>query len=383
VSVRVAVKPELLSWALERARLDLDDVAPRFPNLARWIAGDAQPTLKQLEQFARAMHTPIGFLFLPEPPIEPLPIPDFRTIADKPIARPSPDLLDTLYVCQERQDWYRDWARTVAEDARAFVGTVRLGDDIVRIAATIRQTLGFDLDARRKLSTWTDALRSMIELAEAVGVLVMVNGIVGCNTHRKLDRNEFRGFALSDPFAPLVFINGADTKAAQMFTLAHELVHLWLGQSALSDAEASAPPAQATERWCNEIAAELLVPLDVFQQEFKRSAPLDAEMARLARVFKVSTLVVLRRMHDAGGLGRNAYWKAFEAERVRLRDVPKGSSGGDFYRSQAARNSRRFARALIADTLEGNTLYRDAFHMLGIKRDATFREMSAQLGYPA
>jgi Zn-dependent peptidase ImmA (M78 family) len=220
-------------------------------------------------------------LFLPEPPIEPLPIPDFRTIADKPIARPSPDLLDTLYVCQERQDWYRDWARTVAEDARAFVGTVRLGDDIVRIAATIRQTLGFDLDARRKLSTWTDALRSMIELAEAVGVLVMVNGIVGCNTHRKLDPNEFRGFALSDPFAPLVFINGADTKAAQMFTLAHELVHLWLGQSALSDAEASAPPAQATERWCNEIAAELLVPLDVFQQEFKRSAPLDAEMARL------------------------------------------------------------------------------------------------------
>jgi Zn-dependent peptidase ImmA (M78 family) len=383
VSVRVAVKPELLSWALERARLDLDDVAPRFPNLARWIAGDAQPTLKQLEQFARAMHTPIGFLFLPEPPIEPLPIPDFRTIADKPIARPSPDLLDTLYVCQERQDWYRDWARTVAEDARAFVGTVRLGDDIVRIAATIRQTLGFDLDARRKLSTWTDALRSMIELAEAVGVLVMVNGIVGCNTHRKLDPNEFRGFALSDPFAPLVFINGADTKAAQMFTLAHELVHLWLGQSALSDAEASAPPAQATERWCNEIAAELLVPLDVFQQEFKRSAPLDAEMARLARVFKVSTLVVLRRMHDAGGLGRNAYWKAFEAERVRLRDVPKGSSGGDFYRSQAARNSRRFARALIADTLEGNTLYRDAFHMLGIKRDATFREMSAQLGCPA
>ena len=211
-------------------------------------------------------------------------------------------------------------------------------------------------------------------------VLVMVSGIVGTNTRRKLDPREFRGFALVDDLAPLVFINGADTKAAQMFTLAHELVHIWIGETALTDAEASMPPRQRTERWCNQVAAELLVPLDAFRDEHRTKFELREELDRLARIFKVSTLVVLRRMHDAGTLQGDAYWDAYQKEIEHLRSVMKGS-GGNFYFTQPARNSRRFMRALIADTLEGNTLYRDAFRMLGIKREATFREMSAKMGY--
>jgi Zn-dependent peptidase ImmA (M78 family) len=360
--------------------LDIDELVPRFPRLTEWIAGDTRPTLKQLEQFAKATHTPVGFLFLAEPPLERVPIPDFRTIADRAIARPSPDLLDTIYLCQERQDWYRDFARGVGEEPRKFVGSVRVGSDVVAIGAAIRHTIGFDLEQRRKLPTWTDALRRFIELAETAGVLVMVNGVVGSNTSRKLDPEEFRGFALVDPLAPLVFVNGADTKSAQMFTLAHELVHVWIGETALTDPDPSRQPKQDTERWCNEVAAELLVPIAVFKQELRRSAAVRGELDRLAKVWKVSTLVILRRMHDVGALRGDAYRKEYERELARLLSVQKGS-GGNFYLTQSARNSRRFSRALIADTLEGNTLYREAFHMLGIKREATFREMGAQLGY--
>lgn len=378
---RVAVRPTMLRWACKRAGHDKHDLTPLFPQLAMWERGEKLPTFKQLEAFAKATHTPFGFLFLPEPPEEPVPIPDFRTVGDARVRRPSPDLLDIVYLCQDRQDWYRDYARAEGEESLPFVGAANVQDDVVRAPAVIREALGFDLEARRRMSTWSDALRQFIEQADSLGVLVMVSGVVGSNNRRKLDPTEFRGFALADPLAPLVFVNGADTKAAQMFTLAHELAHIWLGQTALSDSQPAEAPAQAVESWCNRVAAELLVPLETFRAEQNRRAELRDELDRLARRFKVSTLVVLRRMHDAGTLLGDAYWNAYEDEVRRLRELPKGS-GGDFYLTLGARVSKRFARALVVSTLEGQTLYRDAFRMLGIKRDATFRELGAQLGYP-
>jgi len=377
---RVEEKPKLLRWALTRSAKSTRMLEKKFPKLEAWLAGEPSPTLKQLEKFAKATHTPIGYLFLPEPPAEPVPIPDFRTVAGTEIERPSPDLLDTIYLCQRRQDWYRDFARAEGEEPLPFVGTARSGDDVTASAARIRQQLGFDLEARRKMPTWTGALRQFVVQADALGVLVMVSGVVGSNTRRKLDPQEFRGFALADDLAPLVFVNGADTKTAQMFTLAHELAHIWLGESALSDAEARTVPSQQVERWCNRVAAELLVPLASFRDAYDRQAELSVELNRLARRFKVSTLVILRRMFDAGGLQGEAYQAAYERELEHLRRLPKGS-GGNFYLTLGARVSKRFARALVVSTLEGRTLFRDAYSMLGIKKESTFRLLSEKLGY--
>src|SRR5205085_1905640 len=166
----------------------------------------------------------------------------------------------------------------------------------------------------------------------------------------------------------------------QMFTLAHELAHLWLGVSAVSDAEPSEVPTQEIERWCNRVAAELLVPIRALREELRRRANLDEEVSRLARAFKVSTLVILRRVYDARALSRDEFNTAYEAELTRLQQVAK-SSGGDFYLTQAARVSKRFARALVASTLEGQTLYRDAFQMLGLSKVETFHELGRSLGY--
>ena len=376
---RVAVEPRMLLWARERADRSVESLRRGFPRLAEWESGAVQPTLKQLEGFAKAVHVPVGYLFLQQPPEEPVPIPDFRTLADRPARRPSPDLLDTVYLCQQRQDWYREFARQVGEEPLSFPGSARVGDDVVRTAAGMREALGFDIDVRRKTPTWTDALRRFIEQADALGVLVMVSGIVGSNNRRKLDPEEFRGFALADALAPLVFVNGADTKAAQMLTLAHELAHIWLGATALSDARAAEVPAQAVERWCNQVAAELLVPMDAFRATHERHFELRGELDRLARHFKVSTLVVLRRMHDAGTLRGAAYWEAYEEELRRLRAVA-GGGGGDFYLTLGARAGRRFARALVISTLEGRSSFTEAFRLLGFRKMATFRELGQSLG---
>jgi Zn-dependent peptidase ImmA (M78 family) len=376
---RVAIKPELLRWACERAGFDRADLEHKFPHLAEWETEATQPTLKQVEAFAKATYTPVGYLFLQEPPVEKIPIPDFRAMDNERIGHPSPDLLDTIYVCQQRQEWFRNYARSMGESPLAFVGSARVGDDVVRTAARIREELGFDLDARRQMPTWTDALRHFIEQADGLGILVMCNGVVHNNNYRHLDPQEFRGFAMADDFAPLVFINGADTKAAQMFTLAHELAHIWLGQSAVSDSQPTAIPDQQVERWCNEVAAELLVPLDTMRQAYHPDGELAEETGRLARRFKVSTLVILRRILDVGGLTQEEFWEAYHAEVARLRAIPRGS-GGNFYLTQAARVSKRFAAALCASTLEGQTRYNDAFRMLGFSKLSTFKELGRSLG---
>lgn len=377
--LRAEVKPALIRWASERSGLPLEALAERFPRLPAWLEGEAAPTLKQLEHFARVTHAPVGFFFLPEPPVERVPIPDFRTVASAPLRRPSPDLLDTIYLCQQRQEWFHDYARVQGETKLLFVGAATLKSGVVETAATMRKALAFDLGARAQMGTWTEALRRFIEQADTLGVLVMVSGIVGSNTSRKLDPDEFRGFALSDELAPVVFVNGADTKAAQMFTLAHELAHLWLGQSAVSDAGPVTDGVNAAEVWCNAVAAEVLAPMAVFRAEYQKQAELRAETDRLARRFKVSTLVILRRMHDAGGLSRAELERAYAIELKRLIAIQK-AGGGNFYLTQGARLGKRFARAVVVSALEGQTLHRDAFKLLGVSKLATFRDLGRQLG---
>ena len=380
--IRVPVNPELLRWARERSDLAQEDLAPKFKKLREWEDGETQPTLKQVEAFARAVHVPVGYLFLTEPPEETVPIPDFRTFAGQAVTRPSPNLLDTIYTCQERQSWYRDFVRVARQPELDFVGTATVEASPETVAADIRETLGFDLAARRACPTWTEALRLFIRQADEAGILVMVSGVVMSNNHRRLDPAEFRGFALCDPLAPLIFVNGADTKAAQMFTLAHELAHIWLGASALSNIGAAPKPGfRRDEVWCNAVAAELLVPMAALRRELLPGELLPDALSRLARSFKVSTLVILRRLLDANWLTREHFDNAWVQEIERLRTlIQGGSGGGDFYRTTLARVSRRFARALVVSTLEGQTLYRDAFRMLGVKKTETFNNLGREVG---
>ena len=378
-SFRVDVKPEMLRWGRERAGVSVDALVRKFSKYREWESGKVQPTLKQLEKFAKTVHAGVGYFFMSEPPDEPFPIPDFRTIGGAPVGRPSLNLLHTIYLCQERQDWYQEFARAEGEDPLPFVGSARLTNDIETVAARMRKALGFDLEERRRLSTWTEALRRFIEQADDLGVLVMVSGVVGNNPYRKLDPEEFRGFALADDFAPLVFVNGADTKAAQMFTLAHELAHLWLGETALSDSSPDSAPTRAIESWCNRVAAELLAPLSVVRAEYREEEKLPAALQRMARRFKVSTLVALRRIYDAGGLTEREFHIAYNAELEWLRSRSR-TSGGSFYPTLKMRVGRRFGHALVARTLEGHNSFSESFHLLDIKKTKTFRDFAASLG---
>lgn len=383
MAVHLDIAPALLRWAVDRAGWDTETAVRRFPQFDEWITRTRQPTLKQAEQFARATHAPFGQLFLPDPPSEPLPVPDLRTMRDAGIEKPSGDLLDTLYLCQARQDWYRDYAVENGLDPVSYVGTMTTEVDPAVAAQRVRDVLDLQTSVGPLASDGTAAFRLLVDRIEATGALVMVNGVVGSNTHRALRPEEFRGFTLVDDFAPLVFVNGADTKAAQIFTVIHEFAHVWLGGSALSDVEIDEHAAHPVERWCNAVAAEVLVPEEALRTAFHDDLSPE-ELDALARRFTVSTLVVLRRIADAGYLTWDEFRARYVDEQRRVLELLNAQKdhggGGDYYNVQPQRLSRQFARAVIASTHEGDTSYRDAYRLLGTKKHSTFEELAERIG---
>lgn len=374
----------MFAWARARSGIAEDDWDRRFPKFAAWLAGEAAPTLKQLEDFARKTHTPVGFLFLDEPPVEPVPIPDFRTIRDRPVGADqgvSADLLDVIYACQARQEWYRDHQLLNGEGALEFVGTAHTADAVDDVAGRMRALLDWTAESRAACGTWDAAVTWLREHAEAVGALVSISGVVGPGTDRKLDPQEFRGFALVDPHAALVFVNGADSKSAQVFTLAHELAHLWLGETALSDLDPRSTDANAVERWCNQVAAELLVPMDEFRNVFDPARDVREQLQALAERFRVSTQVILGRARESGALTWDRYLQELESESARIAAlIAERGAGGNYYNTKPVQIGKRFARAIVASALEGQTSYTEAFRMLGLKKAATFDELAQRLG---
>lgn len=379
-TVRVQIEPLVLQWAINRSGRE-QDLFNKFPKLDAWLNGEARPTWRQLREFARHAYVAEGYLYLSEPPQESSPIADLRTSDDRQLSHFSPDLVDTIYKCQYRQDWFHDFAVENDYDPLEFVGSSDLGDSPTNVARSMRDALGLSAVWRSRLSNWQEFRRKLIDEIEAIGVLVMVNGVVGNNTYRKLDPAEFRGFALSDPYSPLIFVNGADTPASQLFTLGHELAHVWVDQGGLSEPDTVHFPHHALEVWCNAVAAEMLVPNDELSGIMpRRSSNLSSDVEKIRRHFKVSNLVVLRSLMESDFLPQSEFSEVYDNERAIAVSAQSQNPGGDFYPTELMRVGRRFARALIPCAQSGATSFGDALRLLEIKNPSTLDKLGERLG---
>lgn len=380
--LEVNLSPSVLRWARERSGLEPEVLARKLAvdldRVNEWEES-GRISLSKVDKLAHHTHTPLGYLYLPEPVDDRLPIPDFRTVADRPLARPSPDLLETVQLMQRRQAWMRDELIEDGDEKLPFVRSVQLDVNPVEVAAAMRGALGLTLKWADDQRTWTDALRHLRDCIEAAGVLVVFNGVVGNNTHRKLSTDEFRGFALMDEYAPLIFINGADFKAAQIFTMIHELAHIWVGKDGVSNFEALSPSPNEVEQFCNRVAAEFLVPelelKAIWEQGPKGSDHYDF----LARRFKVSSIVTARRALDLRLINRNTFFEFYNAWIDSERHQQQRGSGGSFWNNQNVRIGKRFGTVVVRAVKEGRLLYREAYALTGLK-GTTFDKFAKKIG---
>lgn len=377
--MQVEINPKLLNWAIERSMKSMDKLVNTFPNLEDWLEQTKKPTFKQLEKFAKATFTPIGIFLLQKPPNEVLPITDFRTFKNDDFQSLSANLLDTIYASQQRQDWYKTYSQQQKFDKLSIVGKYKISDDPKAVAQELNEIFSFHHD----YSNRQEALSGRTKLIEKQRILVMSSGVALGNTHRSLSLEEFRGFALSDDLAPVIFINSKDTIAARSFTLMHELAHIVIAQDGVSNTKSYDKNFNTIEKWCNKVAAEILVPSIKFKKKYLHDTDIDTNLNKLAEYFKVSTLVILGRIYDLGYISQNRFWKLFKEKEKELKIIlnteKSQKRGGNYYNSKPTSVSKLFIKTITASALEGNTLYRDAMQLTHIKSIKTFNKLTKKI----
>lgn len=360
---KLTVQPKVLNWALYRSGLTKEILREKFPKIDLWFDGTEQPTLNQLEQFARNTSTPFGYLLLQEPIIEDISIPFFRSNKDDTSPRLSTELIDTIHTMQRRQAWLNEYLKEENYEKLSFVNSTANSLNIMDIVTKIRQTLSLNKLWASEHKTWEDALKAFRNKIEEARIVIVTNGVVGNNTHRKLNVEEFRGFVLVDEYAPFIFVNGADAKAAQMFTIAHELAHVFIGSSAIFDLREMQPSSDPKELLCNKVAAELLVPADELINKWEKGNK--RVYQELANYFKVSELVIARRAQDLGLINKSVFLNFYNDYQGSIAARAK-NSGGDFYPTTNYRVGRLFANFVDRAVSENKLLYSEAYRLTGL-----------------
>ncbi len=370
------VTPKLLVWARTKAKLSQEVLAHKFVDIDRivaWEKGDQVPTFAQAEEFARKCRVPLLALFLTVPPPNEIPLTDLRTVKDAGRKKLSANFQEAINDVIVRQDWYREEFPTAKP--RILAKEFTLESEVVEIAEYLRRTLRINNDLLGECRDWKDYLERLANNAEAAGVLVLRSGIVRNNNRRKLDIDEFRGFALIDDVAPVIFINTNDTTTAQIFTLIHELVHLCVGREGISNPDPTKAIEGArnkTEAFCNKVAAEVLVPKHKFLRDWQSGNTNAVNLKRIVRFYKVSNMVALRRAFDLGKIPREYFFKNVQSDYARFRklkekDEEREQRGGpELFVLLPIRNSRRFTDSVFVALQGGKVAYTEAARLLGV-----------------
>ena len=368
------ITPSVFEWAIKRAGVSVESIHKKAE---QWVSGKARPTFKQAVDIAKTLQIPFGYLWLKEPPKEQEIIPDLRTIGNGGLAQMPLELKTAVNDVKQKQEWFKEYAKTNGILKCEAIGRFKGSDDTQKIAddvtarLEIQDLVGSGCDKDRML-------KNLIEKIEKLGILVMRNSILRGNTKKKLNLDTFRGFAIFDEFAPLIFINTNDSKAGQIFTLMHEVAHLWIGQSGISDLDIR--ENNKIELACNEIAAKILMPKTKIQKAFEEFDD-DGKIERIADRFSVSALAVLNRLRSLNLLAPSEYRELYDAELEKFSRIPKKKSKGAPPPEVMVkvRNGYLFTFAVTSSVLNGDETYTNGANLLGFKNTDLINKVAQEV----
>lgn len=381
-AVNVNIQPAVINWALSQTKEEQLGTK-LMENIKRWLDGSKTPTFNQIEDFSRKANIPLGYFFLQTPPVEEIKLLEYRTVDSIELANPSRNLIDTIHEMENVQEWMKDYRQDADFDTLAIVGSLKGKTDAKVMANQIRYDLEMPLDWYKNKGTISEAFNYVRGLLEYSGVLVMLSGIVGKNTHRALSIDEFRAFAMVDDWAPLIFINSADSEGAKLFSLFHEVAHIWIGENDLYNDRRNCKNVKDIEILCNAVASELMVPHDAFLEVWKNNttADLNQKINEIAKIFKCGATVIARKALDNKKINQEMYDEIVEEaiEAYRIMKENKESRGGNYYNTMGSRLDSCFVKALCCSIQSGRTSYSEAYRLTNTS-SKTFSEIAGRLG---
>ena len=364
MTTRVKISPETLVWATERSGLNTDSLIDIYPKALDWIKEETEPTVKQLENFAKKIHVPFGYLFLKQPPIEKIPVTFYRSDG-KVVTKPPLVIRDLVNKIKSKQEWLKDFLIENNYDSLDFIGSLSDFKKInpVKAAEKIRQAL--NLDKTWYEETKTDkSFRYWIDKLEKNRIFVISTGYVGHN-RRTVEVDVCKGFTLVDNMCPFIYINTNNLGGGRIFTLLHELIHVFVGNSIGLAYNPIHPSSQPLEKFCDNVASEILVPNSFFKTSWNSSSgSLQDKYNELAKMYHVSKLVIVKKALDNNFIHTSDFWNFYNY----YTNIPyKKTSGGDFWNSKPYEVSRKFYSFVDLALKQGAILPSNAYKLTNMK----------------
>jgi Zn-dependent peptidase ImmA (M78 family)/DNA-binding XRE family transcriptional regulator len=381
-TIEAKITPAVMEWARKKSGYTPERAARKIgrpsEDIRAWETGELKPTLAQARKASGVYKRPLAVFFLPEPPKEFDTLRDFRTLPEGVPEEYSPELSFLIRRLQSRQQWMREFLETEEYEPVDFIGSGSLSDTPTNLAEKIRKKLAIEPSEVISCRTREEALQLWIDRVEENGIFVSRGGN---SRWEKIYVEEARGFVLADKFAPFIFINAQDAKAAQLFTLAHELVHLWINEPGLSNREPIIRPTSDTETieiFCNKVSSEILVPESLFVKRWqvdRKEKSLLEKINSMSIHFKVSREVITRKLLDRHVINQSKYLdliKVFRKELMDLKerekkDREKREGFPDPHRIKLMNNGMAFTRIVLSAYKSGEILGSETAGLLEIK----------------
>jgi len=384
------ITPNVLKWARESAKMTeliaAAKVSVTVEKLKEWEDGINQPTIRQAQSLAKAYKRPFALFFLPDIPRDFQPLQDFRKSGSKSLTTSSIFIIREI---QQKQAWLSEVYSDNQEEKLQFVGRYTINDNPQDVANNILETLKINplfYKSDNPIKEWIDA-------AETNGIFISRTSFI--HSRLKLDSDELQGFAIADPYAPFVFVNSEDWNAPQLFTLVHELAHIWIAETGISnDVEyeiSNNDKFHPVELFCNEVAANALLPKGIvlnFDAESFRSSK---DVFRISKQLGVSSFALLFRALKLNIISISSYHQLKkeadidfaeflkkEAEKKAKQKVKEKTGGPNYFLLQLNRNSRLFTQTVL-DAFRGGFIEPTlASNLLNVQVNK-FKKLESQL----